>query len=70
MFLDDQRITYMLLNSGKSFNHLRTLVILPFKKETNKQGFLSELTHLLQHLEIGKPEPFKSLLLLVITLFS
>jgi hypothetical protein len=48
MYLDEQRITYMLHNSGKSFSHLRTLILLPFKKEPNKQAFLSELTYLIQ----------------------
>jgi len=60
----------MLTNSGKSFSHLRTLVFNPFRKNTNKHAFLRELTHLIQHQEINKPEPFKSLLLLVIILFT
>ncbi len=46
----------MLANSNSPFTHLRTLILLPFKSQTNKHGFLTELTFLIQQqTTINKP---------------
>lgn len=60
----------MMNSSNSPFNHLRTLVLLPFKSQPNKHDFLRELTHLIQSQPLRKPQPFNSVMLLVMLLFT
>ena len=60
----------MINNSNNPFNHLRTSILLPFKSTNQKNSFLTELTHLIQHQFLKKPQPFNSLLLVIILLFT
>lgn len=61
----------MLQNAANPYSHLRNEIILPFRKNSQQQYFLQELTLYLTSLPpIKSPQPYNSLLLSVILLFS
>lgn len=61
----------MLKSTSNPYQHLRTLVLIPFKGSSKKHHFLKELLHFFtNHVEFKIPQPYTSLILLTIIMFS
>jgi hypothetical protein len=61
----------MLKSTSNPYQHLRNLILIPFKSSHKKHHFLKELLHFFtNHVTFTIPQPYTSLILLTILMFS